>query len=817
MTEGSAVPFTVGGISASILVALALGLAPVPAEAAVSVDDYTRAERVLDAQLRGRVTNPSVLPQWLDDGRFWYRRQGPGGRTDYLLVDPRHPSRLPLFDPTRLGDALQTAGDAQAAATLEKLERVIPAGNQTLQLVLRSGPLQGQRCTLPAYRCVPVALTAPNPQALPSPDGRRSVVVRDDNLWLLAADAGKPTALTHDGEPSHGYGVLPDFALRGIPRRQGRMHTPPFAVSWAPDGQRLFGVRYDERHVQAYPYLATAPTDGVRPIVHQVKLGLLGDAEQVRDAWFVTDVHSARTRRIAIPDGWHSLTEAGVLGWSADADKVYTAIVRYDRPARIRLVEVDLSTARVRTVLEESSDTRVQLNSYPYNRPAVRVLPGRNQVVWFSQRDGWGHLYLVDARDGTIVRQLTSGNWLVRDVVGVDAEERQLFFTAGGREPGDPYQRRLYRVALDGGEPELLTPEAADHALDAGPGVLMGGRDPQLLAPSSEWVVDTWSTLAQPPISVLRSTRDGRVVLPLEQADDSAVRAAGWQPPRREQVVAADGHTALYATVYLPPGYTERGRHPVIDAMYGGPHVSNAPVGFVEATATTNPVARASLAQLGFVVVSIDARGTPGRSRAFHDSSFLTAADLQLDDHVAAIRQLAARYPGMDLERVGIYGHSFGGYSAARALLRHPQFYKVGVASAGSHSFQGMYGGAIHGMDRLVGGQPVYADGSAVRPDAAAVPALFQPLDNGALAHQLRGRLLLVYGDLDENAMPALTLQLARALNAANKDYDLLYLANQDHELFRNDLYYMRRMWDYFVTHLMGATPPAYQLGVQRD
>jgi hypothetical protein len=149
--------------------------------------------------------------------------------------------------------------------------------------------------------------------------------------------------------------------------------------------------------------------------------------------------------------------------------------------------------------------------------------------------------------------------------------------------------------------------------------------------------------------------------------------------------------------------------------------------------------------------------------------------------------------------------------------LRHPSFYRVGVASAGSHSFQGMYGGGIHGMDRLVGGQPVYADGSAVRPDAAAVPAVFQPLDNSALAAQLQGKLMLVYGDLDENAMPALTLQLARALNAANKDYDLLYLANQDHELFRNDTYYMRRMWDYFVTHLLGATPPAYELGRQHD
>ncbi|WP_282294966.1 DPP IV N-terminal domain-containing protein [Stenotrophomonas sp. PS02289] len=758
MTEG-----TVGvrRIVAGICVAGSLSLA---ASAAPVADDYARAERVLDANLRGKVANAAVRPNWLPDGRFWYPREDASGHGEVVLVDPALGSRHVVAD----GAALQAS--------------------------------------------VPIA----SPQELLSPDGRHRLSVRDNNLWL-ATGSDLPTPLTHDGEASYGYGVLPDFALRGIPRRDGRLKPAPFAVSWSPDSRRVFGVRYDERRVLAYPYLATAPTDSFRPVVHEVKLGLLGDAEQVRDGWFFVDVDSGRTRHVAVPEGWNTLTEAGVLGWSEGGDHVYIAIVRHDRPARIRLLEINARSGEVRTVLEESSTTRVQLNTYTYGRAAVRILPGRKQAVWYSARDGWGHLYLVDLRDGRTLRQLTRGAWGVRDVVGVDADEQQLVFTAGGREPGDPYQRRLYRVALDAGEPVLLSPEVADHAVDAGASSLLGGRDPQLLSPSGAHVIDCWSTLVQAPVCALRSTVDGRVVLELERADDSAVRAAGWQPPRRERLLAADGVTPVYATLYLPPGYNDNGRFPVIDAMYGGPHVTNAPVAFVDATATMNPVARSSLAQLGFAVVSIDARGTPGRSKAFHDVSFLTAADDQLDDHVTAIQQLAQRYPGLDLDRVGIYGHSFGGYSAARALLRHPDFYKVGVASAGSHSFQGMYGGGIHGMDRLVGGAPVYADGSAQRPADDAIPALFRPLDNGALAHQLRGKLMLVYGDLDENAMPALTLQLARALNAANKDYDLLYLANQDHELFRNDRYYMRRMWDYFVTHLMGETPPAYQLGAARD
>lgn len=796
-----------------LVLGLGVGAWASPSAQAVGPDlaQYQRAERVLDQQLRGKVRNAAVAPRWLADGRFWYPRQQEDGRTTHILVDPATTTRTALFDDDMMHAALLAAGIADPGQVMQQVDRVAQSGHG-LEITLRVDAQQAVVCTLP-MPCEVQSLPVADPRDLPSPDGRHSVRVEQDNLWLRSGSEGARRALTMDGEPSHGYGVLPDFALRGIPRRAGKMQMPPFAVTWSPDSKRLFGVRYDERQVLPYPYLATAPTDGFRPVVHEVRLGLLGDAEQVRDAWFVTEADGSGTQHIAVPEGWYTLTEAGVLGWSAGADKVYAAIVRYDHPARLRLVEVDVRTGSVRTVREERSDTRVQLNSYPYNRPAVHVLQHGNGIVWFSQQDGWGHLYLIDRRDGHIIRQLTRGEWLVRDVVGVDEARGQVLFTAGGREPGDPYQRRLYRVALDGGTPVLLTPEAADHAIDAGAGLLMGGRPSHLLSPSAAYVVDSYSRVDQAPVSVLRSTTDGRVVLPLERADDRAVRAAGWVPPQRVTVLAADGRTGLQATVYLPPGYRDDGRHPVIDAMYGGPHITNAPVGFVDATATMNPVARSSLAQLGFVVVSIDARGTPGRSKAFHDASFLTAADLQLDDHVAAIRELAERYRGMDLTRVGIYGHSFGGYSAARALLRYPAFYTVGVASAGSHSFQGMYGGAIHGMDRLVGGQPVYADGTRVRPQPGAVPPLFQPLANDALADRLQGRLMLVYGDLDENAMPALTLQLARALTLANKDYDLLYLPNQDHELFRNDDYYMRRMWDYFVTHLMGATPPSYRIG----
>ncbi len=790
-----------------LLLAAVVGAGTVAHAASPDAEAYTRAERVLDYNLRGKVLNATVSPQWLADGRFWYRRQEKDGAS-YVLIDPAKASRGALFDGKRLARAL---GDARGQAVID-VESVVGDAGDGLRIRVRDADGRARDCRLPAYACRVVVALARDPKALVSADGTRAIVVRDDNLWLREAGVDGERTLTRDGEPSHGYGVLPDFSLRGIPWRAGRMVVPPIAAHWSPDGARVFGVRYDERKVEAYPYLATAPEGSFRPIVYTVRLGLLGDAEQVRDSWYVVDVANTTTRTIAVPEGWNTLTEAGLLGWSADAHKVYAAIVRYDRPARLRLVEIDVRDGTLRTVHEESSDTRVQLNDFTYNRPAVRILQKSAQAIWWSDAGGWGHLHLVDLADGRTLRSITSGDWLVRDLVGVDEERREVFFTAGGKEPGDPYQRRLYRVSLDGGEPMLLTPEAADHAIDGGAGMFGGWRASTLLSPAMDLVVDSFSTVDEPPVTVLRSTRDGRIVMPLERADAGAVFAAGWKAPTRERVKAADGTTDVWATLYLPSGDMSGRRIPVVDGMYGGPHIINAPVGFVDATAAMNPVSKSSLAELGFAVVVIDGRGTPGRSKAFHDASFLTASDVQLEDHVAAIRGLAARYPQLDLDRVGIYGHSFGGYSSTRALLRHPGFFKVGVSSAGSHSFEGMYGGAIHGMDRLVGGQPVYADGSAIRPTSDAVPDLFRPLGNVALADRLAGKLMLVYGDLDENAMPAPTLHLVSAFTKANKDVDLLYLANQDHELFRNDAYFTRRLWDYFVQHLMGVTPPTYRI-----
>ncbi|ALN87101.1 prolyl oligopeptidase family protein [Lysobacter capsici] len=777
--------------------------------ASLSAQDYARAEKVLDYNLKGQLKNAEIVPHWLADGRLWYRRDGEHG-AQYMLVDPAARSREPLFDPARMREAIRAVLPAAAERVPEPLSVAVEAG--VLRARFAGDATQQLSCDVVAHQCRAIAANTPDPLWLPSPDGRRAVFVRDYNLWLRDLDSGRERALTQDGEAYYGYGVLPDLALHAVPSRQGRWKVPPFAVNWSPDGKRLFGSRFDERKVQPYPMLAMAPERGHRPELYNIRLSLFGDAEQTRAEWFSVDVDGAgKVQRIVAPEGWSPVIEADIFGWSADNRRVYASIANYDRPARMRLVELDLDTGRSREVLEEQSATRVQVNDFLYNRAAVRVLNRSDQVVWFSERDGWGHLYLHDLRDGRLIRRLTSGEWLVRDLIGVDETRRVAYFTAGGREAGDPYLRRLYRVSLDGGEPVLLTPEVADHALEVGASAILGGDGIDLLSPSGDYVIDNFSTLDTAPRTVLRSTRDGAIVLELERADTSKVIAAGWRAPQRVALKAADGRTDLYATVYFPPGYSAKtaqpGQYPVIDAFYGGPQVTNAPVGMAEAVSATNPISRSSLAALGFVVVTIDGRGTPGRSQAFHDVSFGAFADPQIDDHVAAIGELARRYRGLDLQRVGVYGHSFGGYSSARAILRRPEFYKVAVSSAGSHNYQGMYS-SLNGMERLLAGRVDYGNGRTVRPTPEAIPENYRGLDNATLAQNLRGKLMLVYGDLDENALPAVTAQLSEALIRNNKDFDLLYLPNQNHELFRNDAYYTRRMWDYFVEHLMGAKPP---------
>jgi dipeptidyl aminopeptidase/acylaminoacyl peptidase len=405
-----------------------------------------------------------------------------------------------------------------------------------------------------------------------------------------------------------------------------------------------------------------------------------------------------------------------------------------------------------------------------------RFLPASGEVLWWSQRDDWGHLYLYDLSTGRAKRRVTAGSWNVLDVLRVDAERRTLYFLGAGREPGDPYFRYLYSVRFDGSGLTLLTPDSANHVAT--------------LAPSGRWFIDAASTPDRPPVTVLRDAR-GRKVMDLERADISRLVATGWTPPIPFTVKARDGRTDLYGLMYRPTAFDSTRRYPIVNHIYPGPQTGS--VGsrsFIASRGDTR-----ALAELGFIVVQIDAMGTPMRSKSFHAAYYGDMGDNGLPDQVAGMRQLAERYPWIDVTRAGIYGHSGGGYAAAGAILRYPDFFKVAVSQAGNHdnrNYEDDWGEKWQGLLAR------NADGTTTYDNQATQ----------LVAGNLKGKLLIAHGTMDDNVPPNNTLVLVDALIAANKDFDLILFPNRRHG-FGNEPYMMRRRWDYFVRHLLGAEPPA--------
>ena len=464
----------------------------------------------------------------------------------------------------------------------------------------------------------------------------------------------------------------------------------------------------------------------------------------------------------------------GDVEWSLDSEHiVFVSSARDHKTATVRIANT--STGAVTVLFEEVEETFYESNGWDF-------LSSSNEILWFSQRDDWGHLYLYDAGTGALKRQVTQGDWNVLRIMEIDEGARTVTFIGNEREPGDPYFQYLYRVGLDGGDVELLTPDSANHTVS--------------LSPDGKYLVDTYSTPVIPPVTVLRDRKDGSRILAIEEADISRLQASGWQPPMPFSVKARDGETDLYGLLFRPMIFDPGRSYPIVNYLYPGPQSGS--VGSRSFRASHRDLQ--AIAELGFVVVELDAMGTPGRSKTFHEAYYGNMGDNGLPDQIAGIRQLADRYPWMDIDKVGIYGHSGGGFAAAAAVMRYPDFYDVAVSQAGNHdqrNYEDDWGEKWQGL--LV----EYPDGTTNYDNQA----------NQLLAENLKGKLLIAHGTLDSNVPPSNTMLVVNALIAANKDFDLILMPNRSHG-FGNEPYMMRRRWDYFVRHLLDAEPPAgYEIG----
>ncbi|HWI24484.1 MAG TPA: prolyl oligopeptidase family serine peptidase, partial [Lysobacter sp.] len=407
-----------------------------------------------------------------------------------------------------------------------------------------------------------------------------------------------------------------------------------------------------------------------------------------------------------------------------------------------------------------------------------RYLPESNEFLWYSEKSNWGHLYLHDLATGKLKRQVTSGDWNVTKVDHIDQATRTLWFRGVGREAGrDPYFVHFYKAGLDGGDVALLTPENANHQVT--------------VAKDGTRFVDTYSTIDTAPVTLLRDA-DGKQLAELGRADLTRLKAAGWVPPSSFTVKARDGKTDLYGQMFKPSNFDPNRKYPVVTYIYPGPQVGSVRSrSFVPAHGDHQ-----ALAELGFIVIAVDGMGTPLRSKSFQDAWYGNMADNTLPDQVAALKQLAAKYPWIDTTRAGIWGHSGGGNATATALFRYPDVYKVGIAESGNHdnlSYEDDWGERYHGLLEKK------ADGSSN----------YTGQDNAAYAKNLKGKLFLLHGLMDDNVPPQSTLLVVDALIKANKDFDLLLLPNARHGYGEYSLYVMRKRWDYFVRNLLGAEPPA--------
>jgi len=774
-------------------------------------DDYVRAVSLLPPALYPKLRNAQAIPHWIGDrDDFWYRRETRDGH-EFIRVDAATGSKRPAFDHQALAVELTTVRGLQAEPGHLPFDDFVYENQGTSIKFNVDG--KEYRCTLRSPKCDLIPLSGVSPELLVSPDGRNAVLTRNGNLWLRQMNGGIDRALTADGEQDFGYGIWPDAWQGGyIPRERQATPLPPLKSYWSPDSRHVVVSRIDQRHVEPYPFLESAPRDGsFRPKVHAIRLPLAGEKPATLD-WFVFDIPSGKARRLEFPYAKLLVMQADLMPirktwWSKNNRHLY-AVAFGDNMESAYLFDADIETGQVRTVIEETATPRVDLNSTSYNPPNVQVVGGGAEVIWFSQRDGWGHLYLYDVATGRLKNRITTGAWLVRDIVHVDEESRRIYFTGSGREPGNPYYRYLYRVNFDGSNLKLLSPESGDHLLTSSWNDVVafdGALSYEPVSPSGAYVVYTNAPIDQPPQTYIRATTNGGIVSVLEKADATDLFAAGFRPPEEFVVKAADGRTDLYGVVYKPPHFDQAKKYAVVDAQYASPLTAVVPRNFVQALRGA-PIHGSShaLAELGFIVVTVDARGTAYRSRDFSQWGYGHLNTIGLEDHIAALRQLAKRNPGMDLDRVGIIGGSYGGWSSLRGMLEFPDFFKVGVAAVPPGSMHNM---TLDYHFTAFQGRPLYSDGGEVRPTPTEVPRNWQITDGRQQADRLVGKLLIVMGELDENVLPGSTLQLMNAFIKQNKDFELIYLPDTNHG-DSGSPYVVRRMWDFLVRHLQGVEPP---------
>ena len=736
---------------------------------------YSQAQK-RSAAPAGRVYLDKITPHWLaGNTRFWYRNDLRGGAKEFILVDAEAGKRAPAFDHAKLADALTKAG-AKSQADKLPFDRIDFADDgKTLRFTIGN---VGWKCDLASYE---VAKTERG--ALLPPESVTVAAATPDDLWPdgLTPDAEQPVAFQRPAAPNAGDGARsPDgkwtaFVKDGnvvVRARDGGKESqlsqdgkPGLAygmLSWSPDSKTLAAWRTEPGERKEVSFVESSPKEGGRAKLHTRSYPLPGDKFSAHEL----SLFDVATEKQTKPEVERVDFGTPRPRWRRDGRTfTYQKIDRGHQ--RFRVIEVDAQTGKARTLIDDKSDTFIWTTHG--GRVFIHYLDQSDEILYGSERDGWHHLYLYDVKTGALKQQVTKGTYVVRGIERVDETARQIWFSACGKNPGqDPYLIHHYRVNFDGTGLVALTEGDGTHTVQH--------------SPDRQFVIDTYSRADLPPVHELRRTKDGALVCALEKADATELLAGGYALPEVFTAKGRDGTTDIWGLIHRPRTLDPQKKYPVIEYIYAGPHDAHVPKSFSASRRF------AALTELGFIVVQCDGMGTAHRSKAFHDVCWHNLKDAGFPDRIRWHQAIAQKYPWYDSSRVGIYGTSAGGQNSTGALLFHGDFYKAAVSSCGCHDNR---------MDKASWNEQWM--GYPVGPHYAAS-------SNIDHASKLKGKLLLIVGEMDTNVPPESTLRLVDALVKANKDFDLLVVPGMGHS--DGGAYGRRRLQDFFVRLLHGVEPP---------
>ena len=722
-------------------------------------DDYKRAVSFLWQNINNKkVFNLNVIPQWFPDSTgFWYMVRDENAK-NYMKIDYYDLKPVPWFDHGRLASALSKELNQEVKANdlpitaieyLNKNELIFTSKDKSYRLNLNTYQI----------RKIDDKPEKSNPLESKSPDGKWIAYSKNYNLFIKSVETNEVRQLSSSGKKNYEYASF--WGWDDIIEGECGERPAHFHVSWSPDSKWISTNICDLRSASKM-YLLNWSIDSLyRPKLLSYYRGSPGDTNMVYMIPVLFDIENGLEIRPDLPRNTH-INDVSIR-WSKSGEKLYADYAERGYK-KIHLLSLDLKTLQTDSIINEQSKTNIDNFSY-------RLIEEKGKILFTSERSGWKQLNTIDIKT-KVIKQLAEGEYFVNEVIHIDEKEGIVYFTASGKEPGvNPYQQYLYKVSIDDNVLKLLTPENFNHDIS--------------FSPDGKYFTDNYSTASQPTNTVLRDAKTGNILVELAKADISSLLALKWNPPITFTAIGRDGKTEIYGALWKPSNFDPAKKYPVIENSYTGPHTQVFPRNFFRVLSVNNQ----ALAELGFIVVMIDGMGSSGRSKEFHDVSYKSLG-FNLTDHVLAIQQLAEKYSWIDADRVGIFGHSAGGYDAGHALLQFPDFYKVGVASSGDHD---------HRMEKawwpeMYMGWPV---------DSA-----YQQQSNITRAGNLKGKLLLVHGGIDENVNPSATFKLAEALVKADKEFDLLIFPSQHHGYTGKFAdYFTKKRWNYFVENLLGKKP----------